>query len=237
MPARGALEASRTRGNRAGKGSLLVPKQFTFENSLGEGFAVDRDERLSDAVTPKMDESGHEFLAGSALALDDDARAARGDTPDEVDQLAARLAHGHERIETVALADLGAQMAVLTLEAAHFDSLFNQRANLGAVDRVGDIAERAISHCGDRIGNAALGGEQDHRQVWKISAQAPQQFDPAKPGHPDVGDDDICPGLYNARESGFAAGTYVEMVFRPVQRSPHEERDAFVIVHYDDPGL
>ena len=66
----------------AGEGTALVAEEFAFEQCLGEGGAVDGQERAIAAAAVVIDGPRHEFLAGTALAEDQDHRVLRGDPTD-----------------------------------------------------------------------------------------------------------------------------------------------------------
>src|SRR5207253_10944097 len=114
-----------------------------------ERLAVDRDERMADAVAPVVEESGDELLPGAALTLDEHRRAARRHPPDELEQLPARLALGDDRLGRVAARDLLPEVAVLALEARHVERARHQRSELVVVERLGDVIEGALAHGGD----------------------------------------------------------------------------------------
>jgi len=52
-----------------GEGALLVPEELGFEQVLGDGAAVDRDERTGLARRARVDGAGDELLARAALAV------------------------------------------------------------------------------------------------------------------------------------------------------------------------
>ena len=54
--------------------SLFVAEQLAFEQRLGDGGAVDRQERSGGPAAEVADRSGHHFLAGAGLAEDQDRR-------------------------------------------------------------------------------------------------------------------------------------------------------------------
>src|SRR5262249_54002749 len=62
------LETADLGGDGAREGASLVPEQLGFEELLGEGGAVDRDEGLADAWRALPDEPGDDLLAGPGLS-------------------------------------------------------------------------------------------------------------------------------------------------------------------------
>ncbi|OPZ05947.1 MAG: hypothetical protein BWZ08_02381 [candidate division BRC1 bacterium ADurb.BinA292] len=80
----GQFEATLAHRDGAGEGPLLVAEEFAFEDRLGEGGAVDLDEGLVGAEAVVVDRVGDQFLAGAALAADQDGGVALADLGDEV---------------------------------------------------------------------------------------------------------------------------------------------------------
>src|SRR6266702_1464865 len=74
----GCDEQSRASLHSAGEGTLHVPEELAFQKRLRDGSAVDGNERLSAPRTGGVDGAGDQFLAGAALAGDEDV--ARGRT-------------------------------------------------------------------------------------------------------------------------------------------------------------
>ena len=76
----GHLEQALLHGLGVGEGAFLVAEEFGFHQRLGNGRAVDGDERLVLAAALVMDGFGDEVFAGAALALHQDGgRLAGGD--------------------------------------------------------------------------------------------------------------------------------------------------------------
>ena len=82
MPPRGLLEASGPGRDGAGKCATFMPEQLALEQMLGDGAAVDRDER-SFASRCFMDLSGNHLFAGTRLAADEHRRERRRNLFDE----------------------------------------------------------------------------------------------------------------------------------------------------------
>jgi hypothetical protein len=91
----GHLESAGAVGVRARERAFDVAKQFGLQQLLGQRGAVDGDERFVAAQALLVDGAGDQFLAGAALALDEDGHIARGDFFDEL----ADGAHGFRGAE------------------------------------------------------------------------------------------------------------------------------------------
>ena len=81
----GLLELADAARHRAGEGALLVAEQLRFQQRLGNGRAVDGDERLARARRALVDVAGDHLLAGAALAGDQDGGVGGGDAGGELD--------------------------------------------------------------------------------------------------------------------------------------------------------
>ena len=62
----------------AGEGALLVTEQDRFHEIVGDGAAIDRDERFGLAFAGAVDGAGEQFLADAGLALDQHRNAGGG---------------------------------------------------------------------------------------------------------------------------------------------------------------
>ncbi|OQB42330.1 MAG: hypothetical protein BWY09_00450 [Candidatus Hydrogenedentes bacterium ADurb.Bin179] len=77
---------------RAGKGPGLVAEQFTFQERVGQGAAVDGDKGTFGAPAHAVDGASQQFLAGAGLALDQDAAVAGRDLGEHVEKTAHQIA-------------------------------------------------------------------------------------------------------------------------------------------------
>jgi hypothetical protein len=83
----GGFEESRSVGGSAGEGPPDMAEAFAFEECLGDGAAVDGDEGAGGAGGFVVNEACDAFLAGAALAGNQDRSVDPGDTLCEVDEL------------------------------------------------------------------------------------------------------------------------------------------------------
>ena len=72
----GHLELAWLSGNRTGERSLLISEQLRLQQRFRNRGAVDRHERAINSATERMQSAGEQFLAGSALAAQQDGRIA-----------------------------------------------------------------------------------------------------------------------------------------------------------------
>ena len=78
MCIRDSLKTSRTPFGRSGKSALFVPEEFALQQLRGERRAVHGHKPGAFARTEHVQRLGHQFLAGAALALDQDGGAGGG---------------------------------------------------------------------------------------------------------------------------------------------------------------
>ncbi len=76
-------EKSGPRNPRVGEGAADMPKKFALEQVLRHGRAVDRNEGAIASPTGGMDRFGHELLARTAFARNEDVRLRIGDAIDK----------------------------------------------------------------------------------------------------------------------------------------------------------
>ena len=78
----GRLELADLLLGRAGERAFLVAEQLAFQKRLGDGGAVEADERPFAALAGKVDGAGDQLLAGAAFAADQHRRVGRRDPAD-----------------------------------------------------------------------------------------------------------------------------------------------------------
>src|SRR5439155_11573824 len=234
--ARGPLEASRPYRDRAREGPLLVAEELALEHTLGEGIAVDRHERLAHPLAPVVEQARDELFPGSALALDQHARAARGDPSDECQELlGARTLRDHG-LGGVAVPHLLAEVAILARQAGELERAADGRPEVVVVERLGHVVESALPHGRHGRGNRAVGGQQDDGEVRPACAEAPQELDTVHLGHPPVGDDDVSRALLERRQRRRAARAGLALVAGAAERRGDDAGDARLVVDDEDAG-
>ena len=108
--------ASAAGADRSGERALFVSEEFAFDEVVGEGCAVDADERFVAPFALLLDCAGDEFLSCSGCAADEDGCVAGGDLGD----LSVDCAHGAAGSDDAdgahVAAELFAQTQVFRLE-------------------------------------------------------------------------------------------------------------------------
>jgi hypothetical protein len=103
---------------------------------LGNGGAVDLDERALRPLAVVVDGVGDELLAGAVLALDQDVGLARRHALDQLEELLHLLAAADDVGELVLVLQLLLQLDVLGLQLGALDRLLEQGQHAFGVDRL-----------------------------------------------------------------------------------------------------
>src|SRR3990172_2812896 len=98
---------------RPGEGPLLVPEQLALQNALLQRTAVDDQERPLFPLGVLVDGLGDQFLAGPALAGEEDGGIGRRDPDDHLQDLPYLLARGDDFRERLFLSEARSQVEVL----------------------------------------------------------------------------------------------------------------------------
>jgi hypothetical protein len=89
-PPASRLEQPRFVAHRTGKRTAHMSEQLRLQQRFGQRGAVDRDERASGSLALVMDQPNEEFLASAALAVNENRRVQRCDTPRQLEDLLHR---------------------------------------------------------------------------------------------------------------------------------------------------
>ncbi len=181
---------------RAGEGPLLVAEQLRLDQVLGDGGAVDLDERALGALAVVVDRVGDELLAGAVLPLDEDVGVAPRHALDQLEHLVHLLALADDVAELEAPLQLLLEQQVLADQVAALDRPLEDGQQGVRLDRLLDEAVRPRLHRLDRLRHVAVPGDHDHLGVAVGLLELPQQLQPVGVRQHHVGDHDIrLPGL------------------------------------------
>src|SRR5262249_32761914 len=100
----------------AGKGTAAMPEKFALEQGLRQSRTVNCDEGSISARTRAVDATGHQFLSGTGLALDQDRNCRERSSFHEPKDFAHSSAHCNHFGEAVAAQKVAAQNAYLGLK-------------------------------------------------------------------------------------------------------------------------
>jgi hypothetical protein len=190
-PAHCLLEEPLLRGVRPGECPANVAEQLALQQALGNRRAVDRDERIRRARSVVVEGSRHHFLAGSALAGDENTGAAVGDLPDQGEDFAHGRTRADQVTEGAGLVHRTPQAPVLLLQGAPLDRAIDGDHHRLGLEGLGDIVEGTRPHrLDDRI-DASEGRHQHHRGIRAHLPDLTDHLDPRPAGHLDVAQDDV----------------------------------------------
>jgi hypothetical protein len=140
-----------------------VTEELALDERLRNGRAVDGHERLAPPVGQIVDGARHQFLAGAALAEDQDrSRAGSGQLDPPVDLVHA-FGLAHQLSEASLLAQLVPEQAHLARERLLLDGLLEEHLKAGGVHRLGQVVEGAMAHGLHRALHGGVPGHQEHR--------------------------------------------------------------------------
>jgi hypothetical protein len=174
------LKLARTRADRPGERAAGMAEQFAFEQGFGKRGAVQRDKRPRLAAAEAVNEARDQLFAGAAFGLDQNVGVGGGRLPRAFERLLPCRGVADQRFRVFAqtLRFLGAAQHLLD---GQFEFL--------EADRLDQVIARPVAHGFDRIGHAAISGQQDHRRARRRSLHLAHQLEAVAAGHAHVGDD------------------------------------------------
>ena len=175
----------------AGEGALLVAEQLALQQRLGDGGAVQRQERRLRPRPVVVDGAGDELLAGAALAGDQDRDVLRGDAADGLVDLTHRRAAAEDRAIRVGIRlGLGDHR-----RGAHptgdLQGLADHPPQMVQVERLEEVVVGALLHrLNGRIGRL-LDRHENHGNARVDLADLPVDLQAGLVGQPQVEQDDV----------------------------------------------
>ena len=192
-PLAGIFELADLALHRPGEGSLEMAEKFRFHHLGGHGPHVDGDEGMVGAAADLVDGAGHQFLAGTGLAADQDRITLGGDRLDDV------VEPVHRRVVADQTVEAGQVLPLLGEAEAEPAVLEDEPAFLHRPDQAGEediLVDRFLEEIvgpaldgGHREGNVAVAGDHDHRQFPVRRLDVVEELQPVHDRHLDVGDD------------------------------------------------
>ena len=204
----GHLKQSLVVAHRAGKRALDVAEQLGFEQLFGNRRAVHRHKWPRLALARIVDGMRQQLLAGTAVALDQHAGIALRHQTGARKQIFHCRALGDDRRAPVGCRCLGLRRAA----GGQPERLGNMCQQRFAVERFGQIAKHTALHRCNRIGNAAMRGEDNHRQRRAGTVNLLEQRQPVHPAHAHVGNHQLRPRHVKAVERGFGTVDAIHLV-------------------------
>ena len=145
--------------DRAGECSLLVPEQLRFQQIFRECAAVDCDEGMVLEVAVEMQTARDQFLAGAALALNQNGAIGVRDLIDQViDELHFR-AGADDILEAIAIFKLLAEINILAQRRLVIERPLHRHLQFVDLERLRDVVVGAHLHRLDRRLDRGVGGD------------------------------------------------------------------------------
>ena len=133
----GLFDLAGRRLHRAGERTLFVAEQFAFEQSFGDGGAVDRDEGTGAPRRGLMQPTRQQFLAGAAGAEQHDRDVSRRDAFDGAHHLRHRIRGVDQAAESCVTGIPRGEATVFRLEPVDVEGARDDQAQRVDVDRLG----------------------------------------------------------------------------------------------------
>ena len=176
---------------RSGECAFLVAEQFAFEQRLGERAAVNDDHGMIAAVAGGVNGAGDEFLAGAALAGDEDGGIGGADGFDGLED----ALHGRALPDDVGgmrhVGDGFLEAGVLLQGVAMRHGLAHEVRDLVGIERLVDVVVGAVLERGDGGLDRGVAGHDDDQHVGIDFVQAALQLDAIGAAHLDIDERDI----------------------------------------------
>ena len=103
-----------------------------------------------------------EFLAGAALAGDQDACLGRRDSPDHLKNILHAVRNADHVTEIDLMLQFVTQALIFLLQAEQVERLLDDHDQLIATEGLGQVIIGPLLHCIDSFFNRAVGGDDDH---------------------------------------------------------------------------
>ncbi len=227
----GEVEHPLLRVDRAGEGTLDVAEERRLEQVRRQVAGIDGDEGSLRPRGVGVDRARHQLLAGAALALNQDGRAAGRRLDDQVEHLPhARALADDVRELVVPLLDVLAEVPVLADQPPPLHRVADDHDHFVVLERLRHVVERAGLHRGNRALDRRVGGDDDDVEVFVDSFQLVERGDAVEPRHHDVHDRRVERQRARQLESFRARGGQAYVVALPgQQRLENLAHDLFVV--------
>jgi hypothetical protein len=174
----------------AEKGAALVAEQLAFQQRLRDRSAVHRQERALGPLAVLVHGARDQFLAGAALADQQDVGVAGGDAADELADLLHRGAAADDAVGAPILDRFGIQPYLGAHQARHLERLVDQCFHARHIERLLDEVVSTVLHGGDDAVAVAVRGDDEDLRLRARILDALQHLHAGHAGHLQVEDDE-----------------------------------------------
>ena len=194
------LEAAIPLVGRAGEGAFFVAEEFAFDERLGNGGAIDLDERLVGTLAVEENLVGHKLFARSIFTADHDRGIRPADTVDEIFQAGDGGAASNDLAAGDAFAIKKIRDANRALELGR---LLENEVDLRHRKRLGKVIESPQPHALHDGFDRPVGSDHYHKGFVVIVGDALDEDPPVAIGQFHVEEDEIkrigCEALFGLR--------------------------------------
>ena len=188
--AMGELEAAGLALCGAGERPLLVSEQLALEQRLRNRRAIDGDERSVIARAERVQRSGEQLLACSALAFEQDRGIRRGRAMELLRDLTELAVLADDPRRTAPLGQFLFENDVLGEHPALRDRPLDHQQQVIGLDGLGQKVHRPFAHRGDCILDASVRSHHDHGQIGVQLLRCAKDAEAIANGQLEIGQDD-----------------------------------------------
>src|SRR5208283_1242595 len=190
----------------AGKGSLQIAEEFTFQQGFWKSAAVHRDKRFSGPRRADVDGARHQLFTSAAFAMDQYGAGGGSDGANGLLEFFHRGTVADDVVERIVRGGVAAQGKILLAESEFLENTAD--GELDFVDQAGALANvvgRSTGFHGFHGGFVVVdSGDEDYRRVGRNAMGVAEDLDAIDVGHLDVGDDDVIKSAINFAFCGLA---------------------------------
>ena len=184
-----------------------------------------------------MDGLGHQLLAGSRLAGDQDRAGRRGDPLDAGEDLHHLPAPSQQVVVGVAPAEPVAQVGDLVDQAAILEGLVDQQLEPLGVDRLLDEIMGTQLHGLDGRLDRGVGRHHDRRHRQVAVANLADEVEPADPGQSQVGDDERIRPLDQPFQGGRPLAGHADLTIGSGEKLRKLLADQLAVIDHEDASI
>jgi hypothetical protein len=209
-----------------GEGAPLVPEELRLEERLLERGAGHGEKGAARPGALLVDGFGHEPLAGSALAEEEDRRGVGlGHAADEVEHLQHPRALAHDRLSAFGWPGAPEDLH-LAAEMVRLQGLLDDVDHLVHVEGLVDVVVGAELHGPHRGIHRGVGRDEDREELRQALADAREHLEPVDVGQPVVEEQQVVFLLLQELEplgAGLGRVDEVALALQPLRERPADE--------------
>ena len=214
-----------------------MAEQFGFQQVLGQGGAVDRDQGLARAGAGTVDGAGHQLLAGAGFPGDEHRGLGGRHGGDDLAHGADGGAAAQDLGPGGGLAELAAQLAVLHAHAGVVHGPLQGLAQGVEVQRLGQIIVGAQAQGLHGGLHGGIGRHQHHGQGRIVVQDAAQGVDAVHAPHAHVGQHHVVGFGAHGLHGQVAVGRLVHAVAPGLEHHAQHAAVGIVIVNHENAGV